>query len=585
MDVAIAAAPVNIMPLLDDGDFKTRETSVAYNAAGMDLVWNFVTPAGAYTQTAVTPTTSGVYDWTHKGDGMYSIEIPASGGGSINNDTEGVGWFTGVATGVLPWRGPTIGFRAAGLNDKLIESAYDTTRGLAGTALPAAAAEAAGGLYTRGTGAGQINQANNGQIDANAARLGGTTQTGRDIGASVLLSSGTGTGQISLTSGIAAVNVTQYGGSNGTFSSGRPEVNTTHAAGTAWNSGAIGAATLASDTIAAAKIATGAITSAKFAAGAIDAAAVAADAIGASELATDACTEIANSIWNRLTSGITTASSIGKLLVDNIDATISSRASQTTVDDIPTNSELATALAAADDAVLAAVGGVETKVDTGNAVLDKLDDTLEDDGGTYRFTANALEEAPAGGGGGGITVDDILDEPISGHLTPGSVGDALYVAATQATDGTNKGQAIIDLIGTAGAGLTAVPWNPSWDAEVQSEAADALNAYDPPTKAELDSAVAPLATASALATTDGKVDALPSAADNAAATLTTQMTESYAANGSAPTLAQAQFAMHQMLMQFGISGTSITVKKLDNATTAFIVTLDDATNPTAAVRT
>jgi len=41
-------------------------------------------------------------------------------------------------------------------------------------------------------------------------------------------------------------------------------------------------------------------------------------------------------------------------------------------------------------------------------------------------------------------------------------------------------------IGTAGAGLTAVPWNAAWDVEVQSECADALNAYDPPTKAEMD---------------------------------------------------------------------------------------------------
>lgn len=66
--------------------------------------------------------------------------------------------------------------------------------------------------------------------------------------------------------------------------------------------------------------------------------------------------------------------------------------------------------------------------------------------------------------------------------------------------------------------------------------------------------------------------------------LTTAMTESYAANGIAPTLAQAQFAMHQMLMQFGIAGTSITVRKLDDSTTAFVVTLDDATNPTDAKR-
>ena len=41
-------------------------------------------------------------------------------------------------------------------------------------------------------------------------------------------------------------------------------------------------------------------------------------------------------------------------------------------------------------------------------------------------------------------------------------------------------------IGTAGAGLTAVPWNAAWDVEVQSECADALTAYDPPTKAEMD---------------------------------------------------------------------------------------------------
>src|SRR5574341_1350566 len=121
VDAALAEVPVNIFPLIDDTDFKTRETGVAYNAAGMDLVWNFVTTAGAYTQTAVTPTTGGNYDWAHKGNGMYSIEIPASGGASINNDTEGFGWFSGVATGVLPWRGPIIGFRKVALNDALID--------------------------------------------------------------------------------------------------------------------------------------------------------------------------------------------------------------------------------------------------------------------------------------------------------------------------------------------------------------------------------------------------------------------------------------------------------------------------------
>jgi hypothetical protein len=49
--------------------------------------------------------------------------------------------------------------------------------------------------------------------------------------------------------------VTQYGGSAGTFSGGRPEVNTSHAAGTAWASGAITSGVFAADAITAAKLA------------------------------------------------------------------------------------------------------------------------------------------------------------------------------------------------------------------------------------------------------------------------------------------------------------------------------------------
>jgi hypothetical protein len=196
VDAALAEVPVNIMPLLDDTDFKSREVAIVYNQAGMDLVWNFVTTAGAYTQTAVTPTTAGTYDWAHQGDGMYSIEIPASGGASINNDTEGYGWFTGFATGVLPWRGPIIGFRAGGLNDKLIDSAYDATRGLAGTALPAAAAEAAGGLYTRGTGAGQINQDTNGRVDVNVHAAAGTAWGSGAITAGAIATDAIGSAEV-----------------------------------------------------------------------------------------------------------------------------------------------------------------------------------------------------------------------------------------------------------------------------------------------------------------------------------------------------------------------------------------------------
>lgn len=96
------------------------------------------------------------------------------------------------------------------------------------------------------------------------------------------------------------VNTTQFNGTNATATAGRPEVNTTHAAGTAWGSGAITAASIAADAITSAKIAdgaidaatlaTGTITAAKFAAGAIDAAAIADGAIDAATLASGTIT-------------------------------------------------------------------------------------------------------------------------------------------------------------------------------------------------------------------------------------------------------------------------------------------------------
>lgn len=194
-------------------------------------------------------------------------------------------------------------------------------------------------------------------------RFGNTAVTGRDIGASVLLSTGTGTGQLDFTSGVVKANVTQFGGTNATSSGGRPEVNTSHiagsavstssaqigvnvvnAAGTAWGSGAItaasiaadaitaakiadgaidaatfaagaiNAAAIASDAITAAKIADGAIDAATFAAGAIDAAAIAADAIGSSELATTAVDEIVDAVWDEVLSGHVTAGTAGQSL-------------------------------------------------------------------------------------------------------------------------------------------------------------------------------------------------------------------------------------------------------------------------------
>lgn len=65
---------------------------------------------------------------------------------------------------------------------------------------------------------------------------------------------------------------------------------------------------------------------------------------------------------------------------------------------------------------------------------------------------------------------------------------------------------------------------------------------------------------------------------------TRQLTEAYAADGAAPTVAQALMQIQQMLTEFSISSTTMTVKKLDGSTTAFTLTLSDASAPTGLTR-
>ena len=68
------------------------------------------------------------------------------------------------------------------------------------------------------------------------------------------------------------------------------------------------------------------------------------------------------------------------------------------------------------------------------------------------------------------------------------------------------------------------------------------------------------------------------------AVATTQMTESYAGQGTAPTMAQAMFYLYQDTQEAAVSGLTKTIKKLDQSTTAATVTLDDASEPTSVTR-
>lgn len=104
--------------------------------------------------------------FTSKGGGHYELALS-----QVDTNGNNIGFLFTTATGI-----PVVfNMITTDLNP------YDAVRaGL--TALPNAAAEAAGGLFTRGSGAGQIAQQANGQVDANVERLHNSGQSAIDLG-------------------------------------------------------------------------------------------------------------------------------------------------------------------------------------------------------------------------------------------------------------------------------------------------------------------------------------------------------------------------------------------------------------------
>lgn len=124
----------------------------------------------------------------------------AAGGGTVTEDGT-TGWYK-YAMSQADTNGNNIAFNFTGTGAvpqtiNIITTAADPTDNvrLGLTSLPNAAAEADGGLYTRGTGAGQINQSANGLIDDNVVNWKGSTapamtgdafaRLGAPVGASV----------------------------------------------------------------------------------------------------------------------------------------------------------------------------------------------------------------------------------------------------------------------------------------------------------------------------------------------------------------------------------------------------------------
>lgn len=212
------------------------------------------------------------------------------------------------------------------------------------------------------------------------------------------------------------VSVTQFGGTNGTFASGRPEVNATHWGGTAVASAFVRA------------------TIEQF--------------IGTS-ITEGAAGRIATAFqtYFNVASPVATATSVN----------------QTGDNYARTGAPVGASISADIAAVKTDTGNLVTRITSGLFTgITSLAQWLGLIAGKQTGDTTARTEIRATGAGSG-TFDETTDsvEAVRDNMGTAQSGDA-YAR-----------------IGVNGAGLSGIPWNANWDAEVQSEVADALDAAIP----------------------------------------------------------------------------------------------------------
>ncbi|QKD16786.1 hypothetical protein HGP13_17865 [Mesorhizobium sp. NZP2077] len=149
-----------------------RKTGLAFNTSS--LVAYYVRNQG--TATAITLATLAAANTAWSSGGFKEVDA-TNMPGIYRLDVPDAAFATGAGDDVVIVLKGATGMVQASVDVQLVAwDPQDSVRaGL--TALPNAAAEAAGGLYTRGTGAGQINQDANGRVDANAKAWAGTATT------------------------------------------------------------------------------------------------------------------------------------------------------------------------------------------------------------------------------------------------------------------------------------------------------------------------------------------------------------------------------------------------------------------------
>jgi len=296
---------------------------------------------------------------------------------------------------------------------------------------------------------------------------------------------------LTITSGRVDSNVTHFNGTAGTFSSGRPEVNTSH-----WGGTAVASATVRSDLInisgaavntSSAQLGVNVVNWGGTATGSANvrsnliqisgsnvstsSAQLGVNVVNWGGTATSSAIVRANTLqinsdsvaaqnaelffdgtgYNASNSTIGTATNVTNAVTAG---TVTDKTGYSLTQSFPTNFS-SLSIDGSGNVTALNVSAIKT-------VTDRLDTALELDGAVYRFTSNALEQAPSSG--------------LDAAGIRSAVGLASANLDTQLS-GIQTG--VNSILGSTGSTLSAIPWNPAWDSEVQSECADALAAYAP----------------------------------------------------------------------------------------------------------
>ena len=279
-------------------------------------------------------------------------------------------------------------------------------------------------------------------------------------------------------------------------------------------------------------------------------------------------------IWDQLTSALTTASTIGKLIIDMAGATFSTA-----------TDSLEALRNRGDTAWTTGAGGTPPDLLQSTTIATLSTQTSftltagSADNDAYNNMVVVITDASTSTQKAVARISDYVGstKTITLEADPAiftmATGDTIDIVAKDPIQPVTV-ENINTQVGTAGVGLTAI--------NLPNQTMDITGNITGNVTGSVGSVTG--AVGSVSGNVDGNVTGTVGSISSPGNIFTTQMTESYAADGVAPTLAQSLFLMQSDMLEFSHSGTTKTTKQLDGTTTAATYTYDSSSAPTTKTR-